>query len=202
MSVLALMRTSDDRLWGRLLEWQPPRWFRAWMLTASRLADGWLWPVTAVLLVADGRRGLGVLVAGAVSALVANAMLVLAKGRVPAQPPLRAGEASRFRGRPAHLVRLRPLLLPLGPRVERVRRGFGGRPRLPLGRAARVSPGGQHRGVPRRAGTALAERRARGRAGWRRHRHRHLPRPAPVAPAGRPPTSTCPRSPRRPAHTE
>jgi undecaprenyl-diphosphatase len=81
MSVLAMMRTSDDRLWGHLLEWQPPRWFRAWMLVASRLADGWLWPVTAGLLAANGRRGLAVLAAGAVSAILANSMLVLAKSR-------------------------------------------------------------------------------------------------------------------------
>ncbi len=81
MSVLALVRTSDDRLWGHLLEWHPPRWFRLWMLAASRLADGWLWPVTAVLLAADRGRGLGVLLTGALSALVANAMLVLAKSR-------------------------------------------------------------------------------------------------------------------------
>jgi undecaprenyl-diphosphatase len=90
------MRTSDDRLWGRLLEWQPPRWFRAWMLMASRLADGWLWPVTAVLLVADGRRGLGVLVAGAVSALVANAMLVLAKGRFRRSRPCELAKPLAF----------------------------------------------------------------------------------------------------------
>ncbi len=81
MSVLALVRTSDDRLWGHLLEWRPPRWIRVWMLAASRLADGWLWPVTAVLLAADGWSGLAVLVAGAVSAVVANAMLMLAKSR-------------------------------------------------------------------------------------------------------------------------
>ena len=100
MTVLALLQTSDDRLWGHLVGWQPPRWFRAWMLTASRLADGWLWPVTAVLLAADGRRGLRVLVAGALSALVANAMLVLAK--------------SRFRrGRPCELAK--PLAFEVAP---------------------------------------------------------------------------------------
>jgi undecaprenyl-diphosphatase len=82
MSVLAMMRTSDDRLWGHLLEWQPPRWFRAWMLTASRLGDGWLWPVAAVLLFVSGHGDAQTLVAMAVAAAVANASLLLVKGRV------------------------------------------------------------------------------------------------------------------------
>ncbi len=81
MSVLALVRSSDDRLWGRVLEWHPPRWVRVWMRTASRLADGWLWPTVALLLAADGSRGLHVLVTGAVAALVANAVLLPVKSR-------------------------------------------------------------------------------------------------------------------------
>lgn len=81
MSVLALVRASDDRLWGHLLDWRPPRWFCVWMLAASRLADGWLYPLVALLLAARGRAGLAVLAAGAVAALVANSLLFLAKGR-------------------------------------------------------------------------------------------------------------------------
>ncbi len=92
MSVLTLVQTSDDRLWGRLLEWRPPRWFGIWMLAASRLADGWLWPLTAIALATQGRRGLRVLLAGAVSASVANALLMAAKRRFR-------------RGRPCDLAR-------------------------------------------------------------------------------------------------
>ncbi len=90
MSVIALVRASDDRLFERLLEWKPPRWIRIWMLTASRLGDGWLWPVAAVLLAASGLKTLA---AAAVAAAAANAVQVAVKRRfrrtrpcVPAHP--------------------------------------------------------------------------------------------------------------------
>jgi hypothetical protein len=82
MSVLASVLASDDRLSGRILEWRPPRWVQVWMLTATRLGDGWLWLATAVLLAASGHRGLRVLSAGAVAAGVANTLLVCLKGLV------------------------------------------------------------------------------------------------------------------------
>lgn len=82
MSVLAYVLASDDRLCGRVLDWRPPRWVRLWMLAATRLGDGWLWLLTAALLLASGNRGLRVLGAGAVAAGIANALLVCVKGRV------------------------------------------------------------------------------------------------------------------------
>jgi undecaprenyl-diphosphatase len=82
VSVLAYVLASDDRLSGRILEWRPPRWVRVWMLTATRLGDGWLWLATAALLATRGDRGLSVLFAGAVSAGLANVLLVCVKGRV------------------------------------------------------------------------------------------------------------------------
>jgi undecaprenyl-diphosphatase len=82
VSVLAYVLASDDRLSERVLEWRPPRWVRVWMLGATRLGDGWLWLATAALLAASGSRGLQVLSAGAVSAALANVLLVSVKGRV------------------------------------------------------------------------------------------------------------------------
>jgi len=82
VSVIGYVVASDDRLWDRVLEWRPPRWVRAWMLGATRLGDGWLWVVTAALLLAAGARGLAVLAAGVVSAGIANALLVCVKARV------------------------------------------------------------------------------------------------------------------------
>ncbi len=87
MSVLALVRASDDRLLEMLLAWTPPRWVQLWMLAATRLADTWLWPAVAILLVANGRKGLRVLAAAAAAAAVANGLLVLAKGRVRRRRP-------------------------------------------------------------------------------------------------------------------
>lgn len=100
MSVLAYVLASDDRLSGRLLGQRPPRWVRIWMLAATRLGDGWLWLLAAALLASSGDRGLRVLSAGAVSAGLANALLVCVKGRVR-------------RGRPCH--RTRPLQLDVTP---------------------------------------------------------------------------------------
>lgn len=95
MSVLTYVLASDDRLSGRMLEWRPPRWVRVWMLTATRLGDGWLWLALAALLAAGGNRGLSVLSAGAVSAGLANVLLVCIKRRVR-------------RPRPCERVRPRP----------------------------------------------------------------------------------------------
>ncbi len=96
MSVLAYVLASDDRLSGRILEWRPPRWVRVWMLTATRLGDGWLWLATAVLLAASGHRGLRVLSAGAVAAGVANTLLVCVKARVRRTRPCERARTRHF----------------------------------------------------------------------------------------------------------
>jgi undecaprenyl-diphosphatase len=96
VSVLAYVLASDDRLSGRILEWRPPRWVRVWMLTATRLGDGWLWLVTAALLAASGNRGLQVLSAGAVAAGVANALLVCVKRRIRRARPCERAKARHF----------------------------------------------------------------------------------------------------------
>lgn len=87
MSVIGYVLASDDRLLDRILEWRPPRWVRVWMLSATRLGDGWLWVATATLLAAMGARGLRVLAAGLVAASIANALLVSVKARVKRPRP-------------------------------------------------------------------------------------------------------------------
>jgi undecaprenyl-diphosphatase len=94
MSVLAYVLASDGRFSGRLLDWRPPRWVRVWMLTATRLGDGWLWALAAVLLATSGERGLRVLGAIAVAGALASGLLVCIKRRV-------------HRPRPCDLVRPR-----------------------------------------------------------------------------------------------
>jgi undecaprenyl-diphosphatase len=95
MSVLSYVEASDFRLSDRLLEWTPPRWFRLWMLWATRMGDGWMWLVVGVLLGLGDTECHQVLAAAAVSAGVANIVLVLVKGRVR-------------RPRPCDLARSRP----------------------------------------------------------------------------------------------
>lgn len=55
---LDTLATSDKRLMRRINRWQAPRWFRWWMLLATRAGDGWLWGLigVAVLLSADANR--------------------------------------------------------------------------------------------------------------------------------------------------
>lgn len=96
MSVLGYVLASDDRLSDRLLEWRPPRWVRVWMLTATRLGDGWLWLATAVPLAASGDRGLRVLSAGAVAAGVASALLVCVKGHFRRSRPCERARPRAF----------------------------------------------------------------------------------------------------------
>jgi hypothetical protein len=66
------------------------------MLTATRLGDGWLWLAAAALLVVSGNRGLQVLSAGAVSAGVANALLVCVKRRVRRARPCERAKPRHF----------------------------------------------------------------------------------------------------------
>jgi undecaprenyl-diphosphatase len=96
MSVLALVIASDVRLSGRILEWRPRRWVRVWMLTATRLGDGWFWLAIAVLLAASGSRGLQVLSAGAVSAGLANVFLLCVKGRIRRPRPCDRAKPRHF----------------------------------------------------------------------------------------------------------
>ncbi|MDP9055195.1 MAG: hypothetical protein M3N93_12990 [Acidobacteriota bacterium] len=52
------LSVPDFRLMRRLNRWRAPRWFRWWMLLATRAGDGWLWALVgiAVLLSPDALR--------------------------------------------------------------------------------------------------------------------------------------------------
>ncbi|MFZ0638758.1 MAG: phosphatase PAP2 family protein [Candidatus Acidiferrales bacterium] len=64
------IQSSDYRLMRRVNRWRAPRWFRIFMILATRMGDGWLWYVTGVAVliwggparfVAVGSAGLAVL---------------------------------------------------------------------------------------------------------------------------------------------
>jgi undecaprenyl-diphosphatase len=80
-AVLAYVNDSDLRFSGRLRAWKPPRWFRIWMVAATRLGDGWVWLAIASLLAAGGGPHHRALAAGAVAGSVASSALVLLKRR-------------------------------------------------------------------------------------------------------------------------
>jgi undecaprenyl-diphosphatase len=100
--MLSYVADSDFRLADRLFDWAAPRWFRLWMLWASRLGDGWLWLLAGLALAAGGTEGHRVLAAAAVAAGLANIVLVLVKGRVRRPRP-----CERPRARPTEV---KPLL--------------------------------------------------------------------------------------------
>ncbi len=41
----------------RVNGWRPPRWFRLWMICATRGGDGWLWYTMGILLLLFGGAG-------------------------------------------------------------------------------------------------------------------------------------------------
>jgi undecaprenyl-diphosphatase len=84
--VLALVAASDDRFATRMRGWRPPRWFRLFMLWATRLGDGWGWiALFAVLLLgAHARREV---LAGSLAAGLAGLAFVTLKRRFKRQRP-------------------------------------------------------------------------------------------------------------------
>jgi undecaprenyl-diphosphatase len=78
--VLSYVNEHDLWVSGRVFAWAPPRWFRLWMLWASRLGDGWLWMGTGLLLLLGGSSFcLRTLAAVAVAMGFANLALVVLK---------------------------------------------------------------------------------------------------------------------------
>ena len=80
-AMIAYVNQSDLRLSGRLQGWSPPRWFRVWMIWATRLGDGWLWLLTGLFLTLGGSQYHAVLSAAAVAAGITNILVVLLKRR-------------------------------------------------------------------------------------------------------------------------
>ena len=78
-ALLTYVAESDFRVSGCVGSWRFPRWFRLWMIGATRVGDGWLWLLTVALLGATGRFDL--LFATAAAAATANVSLVLLKKR-------------------------------------------------------------------------------------------------------------------------
>src|SRR5260370_20187085 len=44
----------DHRLMQRMNRWRAPRWFRIWMIAATRMGDGWIWYGLGLMLLAYG----------------------------------------------------------------------------------------------------------------------------------------------------
>ena len=81
-AMLAYVHHSDFQLFDRLQGLRLPRWFRLWMVMATRLADGWIYLALAVALACGGGRGRRVMAAACVAASLGNLVLVAIKRRV------------------------------------------------------------------------------------------------------------------------
>ena len=44
----------DHRVMRRMNRWRAPRWFRIWMIAATRMGDGWIWYGLGLMLLAYG----------------------------------------------------------------------------------------------------------------------------------------------------
>lgn len=70
-TVWGFIENRDHRLMRRMNRWKAPRWIRFWMLTATRMGDGWLWySLGALLLAFGGSRGYVAAGAGGSAAIV------------------------------------------------------------------------------------------------------------------------------------
>jgi undecaprenyl-diphosphatase len=54
-TVWNFIENRDHRVMHRMNQWKAPRWIRFWMLTATRLGDGWIWhSLAAIVLLVGG----------------------------------------------------------------------------------------------------------------------------------------------------
>jgi undecaprenyl-diphosphatase len=69
-TVWGYIERRDQRVMRRMNSWKAPRWIRFWMLTATRMGDGWLWyGLGAILLALGGSRGLAAVGAAGCAAI-------------------------------------------------------------------------------------------------------------------------------------
>ncbi len=76
------IQSSDHRLMRRVNRWRAPRWFRIFMILATRLGDGWLWYVTGVAVLIWGGRSRFVAVGSAGLAVMSGIVVFLLLKRV------------------------------------------------------------------------------------------------------------------------
>lgn len=88
-AVWTYLDSGDRRVSGRLATWNPPGWFRFWMLTATRLGDGWLWGAIALALLALGDYG--VFAAAGLACCSANIAMIALKKKFRRPRPCSSG---------------------------------------------------------------------------------------------------------------
>ena len=66
-NVWEFIERRDHRVMRRMNRWRAPRWFRYWMIAATRMGDGWIWYALGIslLVIGGGQRFTAVSAAGA-----------------------------------------------------------------------------------------------------------------------------------------
>ena len=78
----------DERCSARLARAKPPRWFRVWMIWASRAGDGWLWGgVGLAVLSAGGPARLRTFGAAAIASIAGIGVFAWLKRRIGRRRP-------------------------------------------------------------------------------------------------------------------
>ncbi|MFB3779273.1 MAG: phosphatase PAP2 family protein [Bryobacteraceae bacterium] len=86
--MLKFISRRDHRLMRRVHRWRPPRWFRIWMVFATRGGDGWLWCLLGLLvLLYAGPEGLVALAAAALATGTGIALFVYLKRKARRKRP-------------------------------------------------------------------------------------------------------------------
>jgi len=98
--LLVSVNAADLRLSHRLRAWAPPRWFRIWMVAASRFGDGPGWIAVAVGLLASGAHGRAAVASGVVAALFASLTFMGLKRRFRRRRPCDIAPHPVFHVRP------------------------------------------------------------------------------------------------------
>ncbi len=87
-SALAIVASGDMRVMHRVNRWQPPRWFRLWMLYATRGGDGWLWyALGAGMLIFGGGQRWAALASAALAVTAGIALFLWLKRRIGRRRP-------------------------------------------------------------------------------------------------------------------
>ena len=85
-SLWGYIELRDQRLMRRMNRWRAPRWFRAWMIAATRMGDGWVWYGLGIMLLVYGGPQRYSAVGAAGAAAIAGILVFKALKRLSRRP--------------------------------------------------------------------------------------------------------------------
>lgn len=85
-SLWGRIERRDYRVMRRLNRWRAPRWFRIWMITATRMGDGWVWYALGISLLFYGGPQRFVAICTSGSAALFGVLVFKALKRISQRP--------------------------------------------------------------------------------------------------------------------